>query len=93
MPQKFFALIILNRIKPHLDKHLREQQHGFRPKYSCNDLTCVLKHTGRSGNLLEETNEVRRKLYFVDFEKAFGSVDIAKLQKMLSHYGIPGKNH
>ena len=72
---KLYALTIINRLKLHLDRHLREQQHGFRPNRSCTDLIFVLKM------LLEENNEGRRKLYFVfiDFEKAFDSGDRAIL--------------
>ena len=84
IPGKLFALIILNRIKPHLDIHLHTAATQL-PSKPLLYLIFVLRI------LLEETNEVRRKLnlVFIDFEKAFDSVDRAILWKILAHYSIP----
>ena len=71
IPGKLFCIIILTRLQAALDPHLREEQHGFRPKRSCADLIFTLR------SMLEESNEWRQRLYilFVDFEKAFDSLD------------------
>ena len=67
IPGKIFSQIILRRIQAALDKHLRDEQHGFRPSRSCSDLIYVMRM------MIEECNEWNQKLYlvFVDFEKAF----------------------
>ena len=43
--------------------------------------------------LVEQTNEWNSPLYvnFIDYEKAFDSVDRETLWKLLRHYGIPEK--
>ena len=86
-PGKLFAQIILRRIQTALDSHLRDEQHGFRPSRSCTDLIYVLRI------MIEEFNEWRQKMYliFVDFEKAFDSIDRNSLWKILQYYGIPEK--
>ena len=87
IPGKLFSQIILRRIQTALDKHLRDEQHGFRPSRSCSDLIYVLRM------MIEECNEWRQKMYlvFVDFEKAFDSIHRDSLWNILRYYGIPEK--
>ena len=53
-----------------VDKKLRKEQAGFRPKRSTTEHIFILR------NILEQANEWRAGLYahFEDFEKAFDSV-------------------
>ncbi|XP_065571471.1 uncharacterized protein LOC136034258 [Artemia franciscana] len=71
IPAKLFTMIILGRLQAVFDPHLREEQHGFRPKRSCADLIFTMR------TMLEEYNGWRQSLYilFVDFEKVLDSVD------------------
>ena len=87
IPSKLLTHILLQRISSQLDRHLRDEQHGFRPNRSCADLIFTLRL------LTEESREWRSKIYmiFIDFEKAFDSVDRQSLWKILLHYGIPEK--
>ena len=85
IPGKLLSHIILSRIQRHLNEYLRDEQHGFRPNRSCTDLIFTLRM------LTEESCEWRNKLYmiFIDFEKAFDSLDRQSLWKLLRHFGIP----
>ena len=84
---KLLASIILQRLRKALDATLREEQHGFRTGRSCSDLIFVLRM------LVEESKEWNKKLYllFIDFEKAFDSVDRDCLWRVLKYYRIPEK--
>ena len=87
VPSKILASVILQRLRAALDSHLREEQHGFRPGRSCSDLIFILRL------MVEESREWNKKLYllFIDFEKAFDSVDRDTLWKILKYYGVPDK--
>ena len=87
VPSKILASVILQRLRAALDSHLREEQHGFRPGRSCSDLIFILRL------MVEESREWNKKLYllFIDFEKAFDSVDQDTLWKILKYYGVPDK--
>ena len=62
--------MLLERIKKGVDKKLRKEQAGFRPKRSTTEQIFTLR------NILEQTNVCMAGLYahVVDFEKAFDSV-------------------
>ena len=79
--------IILERMKDSLDDRLRDEQAGFRKERSCCDQIATLRI------IVKQTLEWNTGLYlvFVDFEKAFDSVDREVLWKILRHYGIPEK--
>ena len=87
IPGKVFNRVLLNRIKDAIDPQLREQQAGFRKNRSCTDQIAMLRI------ILEQSLEWNSPLYinFVDYEKAFDSVDRQTLWKLLRHYGIPEK--
>ncbi|XP_043922942.1 uncharacterized protein LOC122798228, partial [Protopterus annectens] len=87
VPGKVFNRILLERIKDTTDKKLREEQAGFRKNRSCSDQIATLRI------IVEQSVEWNSPLYinFVDFEKAFDSVDRETLWSLLKHYGIPTK--
>lgn len=87
IPGKVFNRILLNRMKEAVDPHLRDQQAGFRKERSCTDQIATLRI------ILEQSLEWNSPLYvnFLDYEKAFDSVDRQTLWKLLRHYGVPEK--
>ena len=86
VPGKVFR-IILERMKDMVDPMLRDQQAGFRQNRSCLDQIATLRI------IVEQSLEWNSSLYvnFVDYEKAFDSVDRKTLWKLLRHYGVPTK--
>ena len=87
VPGKVFCSIILGRIRKAIDEKLREEQAGFRLGRSCIDQIFALR------NVLEQCNEWQSPiiLNFVDFQKAFDSVDRNALWNILRVYGKPRK--
>ena len=87
MPGKVFNRVILERIKDAVDPQLRDQQAGFRKNRSCIDQIATLRI------IIEQSLEWNSSVYinFVDYEKAFDSVNRDTLWKLLRHYGIPIK--
>ena len=84
---KVLTWVILNRIKVAVDEVLRDEQVGFRKDRSCTDQIATLR-------IIEEQSiEWSSPLYllFVDFEKAFGSLDREAMWRILRHYGKPDK--
>ncbi|VDP37016.1 unnamed protein product [Schistosoma margrebowiei] len=78
---------MLNRMKDCVDAQLRDQQAGFRKDISCTDQIATLRI------IVEQSIEWNSSLYinFIDYEKAFDSVDRTTLWKLLRHYGVPQK--
>ena len=74
-------------MKDVVDPQLRDQQVGFRKYRSCVDQIATLRI------ILEQSLEWNSPLLmnFVDYEKAFDSVDRETLWKLLRHYGVPEK--
>ncbi len=87
IPGKVLSRIILDRLKTALDKKLREEQAGFRKDRSCTD------HIATMRIIIEQSSEWQTPLYavFVDFQKAFDSVDREVIWKLMNHYGFPRK--
>ena len=87
VPSKIFNRVILNRIKNAADPKLRDNQAGFRKNRSCKDQIATLRV------IVEQSLEWNTSLYinFIDYEKAFDSVDRNTLWKLLRHYGVPEK--
>lgn len=84
---KVFARIILNRMKTTTDEKLRDEQAGFRRNRSCIDQIATLRI------IVEQSLEWNSSLIinFIDFKKAFDSIDREILWKIMRHYGIPDK--
>ena len=87
IPGKVFTRILLERIKETVDGQLRDNQTGFRKNRSCTDQIAALRI------IVEQSIEWNSPLLvnFIDFEKAFDSIDRDTLWKLLRHYGIPPK--
>ena len=68
---KIISKLILDRIKDHLYSTIYREQAGFRPGSSCVD------HINTLRLIIEQSAEYQSDLHlvFVDFEKAFDSVD------------------
>ena len=84
---KVLRKIILERMTNALEGKLRDEQAGFRKERSCCNQIATLRI------MMEQILvwNTRRYMVFVDFEKAFDSVDRNVLWKILRHYGAPEK--
>ena len=74
-------------MKDSVDKTLRDEQAGFRPNRSCTAQIAPLRI------IVEQSVEWQSSLYinFIDFEKAFDSVNREGMWQLMRHYGIPSK--
>ena len=84
---KLYNKMILNRLVPFVGPLLRKNQNGFRRGgTTLSQILCLRR-------LLEEAQASNRDLalVFVDFSKAFDSVDREKMFEILKLYGIPDK--
>ena len=83
---KIYNKHILNRLLPHVDPLLRNNQNGFRSGRS------ILSQMLALHRIIEEMSHCNRDLalVFIDFSKAFDSVDRSMMFKILELYGIPG---
>ena len=82
---KLYNKMILNRMIPFVEPLLRHNQNGFiRGRSTLSQILCLRR-------LLEESQASNRDLamVFVDFSKAFDSVDREKMFEILGLYGIP----
>ena len=84
---KIYNKLILNRLIPHVDPLLRNNQNGFRAGRSTLSQILALRR------IIEEMSHCNRDLalVFIDFSKAFDSVDRSMMFKILQLYGIPGE--
>ena len=87
IPYKIYRILVLNRISKTVNTKLRENQCGFRANRSCIDQIFTLR------NILERAYEWRQPIItnFIDFEKAFDSIDHDSLWQIMAMYGIPKK--
>jgi hypothetical protein len=87
IPAKILSKLLLERMKTEIDKKLRKNQAGFRAGRSCSDQIITLRI------IIEQCLEMRKPciLNFIDYQKAFDSLDRNTLWKILAHYGVPKK--
>ena len=89
IPGKVLTRIIhvSERLKTALDKKLLDEQAGFHQDRSCTD------HIATMRIIIEQWLEWQSPLYsvFVDFQKAFDSIDREAIWKLIQHYGFPPK--
>ena len=86
---KLFTSIITKRIQDWAESNniIDEEQAGFRKGYSTIDNMFILQ------SIVQRYLNRKRKLYvaFVDFRKAFDTVDRSALWKVLEMYGMKGR--
>lgn len=84
---KVLSKIILYRIQGAIEDTIRGEQAGFRRGTSCVDQITSLRI------IVEESVEWRKPLFmtFVDFEKAFDSINRQFIWDALMHKGVPEK--
>ncbi len=84
---KAYNRILLNRIRDPIDSVLRTNQAGFRVGRSCIQQINILRR------IMEEAERKQRSLFitYVDFKKAFDSIDRSMMFAILRNYGIPEK--
>ena len=82
---KIYNRMILNRIRPVKDNLLRPGQNGFRQSRSTTSHILALRR------IVEEVLNHKKEavLIFIDFKKAFDSIDRNKMFQILLAYGIP----
>ena len=85
VPGKVLAQLLLSRIRDHLLSSQRPEQAGFTPKRSTTDRILGLRA------LIECRHEYQQKLIvaYVDFRKAFYSVNREALWELLRLRGVP----
>ncbi|KAH7721656.1 protein F28E10.3 [Aphelenchoides avenae] len=84
---KVFTKTILNRLTETLDSAQPPEQAGFRSVY------CTLDHLQTMSQLQEKAREFGRHLYivFVDYEKAFDSVEMNAVWNALDEQGVDAR--
>ena len=87
VPAKVFLRVIAKRIVDAIDHTLRKEQAGFRANEGCSDHIFTLR------NIIEQCIEWQHNIVinFVDFEKAFDSLDRDSMWEIMRSYGIPEK--
>jgi exonuclease III len=81
---KTFNKVLLRRVQPVLDPYLRSEQNGFRPlRGTCQQILALRRVI--EGATKFQTSAV---VVFVDFCKAFDSVDRRSLSKILAAYKV-----
>jgi len=82
---KVYNKILLARIRDHVDPILRRNQAGFRPGRSCAQQTHILRRIIESF----QSYQLPLTITFIDFKKAFDSINRKVMFSILRHYGIP----
>jgi Reverse transcriptase (RNA-dependent DNA polymerase)/Endonuclease/Exonuclease/phosphatase family len=87
IPGKVLASIILKRIQGAVDDNLRQQQAGFRKSRSCCEQIFTLRQ------IIEKcvAGNTNILVNFIDFKKAFDSIQRPAVWNILAQYGIPAK--
>ena len=82
---KIYNCCLLNRVRPVIDKVLRPNQNGFRKGRSTTSHILALRR------IVEElkNHNMEAVLTFIDFCKAFDSIDCGRMFQILEAYGIP----
>ena len=81
---KLFSTMLYRRLQPSLDKELPKDQAGFRKKFGTVD------HLHAFAQIQEKTSEWNVELWtcFLDFQKAFDSVEHAAIWQALERQGV-----
>ena len=84
---KVLNRVILNRVYDEISSHLQPFQAGFRRGISCTEQTHIIRRT------LEQYHQknISTVIKFIDFKKAFDSINRDTMWIILRYYGIPDK--
>ena len=84
---KILLMVLLNRLKQYLDPYLAEGQAGFRKDRSTIHQILILRL------LAEKAKRNGKKIYncFIDFQKAFDTVEHKVIWAVLRSYGVDNK--
>ena len=84
---KLFTKILTNRISKLMDENQPPEQAGFRAKFS------TIDHIHTISQIIEKTQEFQLQIYmaFIDFRKAFDSVEHAKIIDALEKINVHPK--
>ena len=84
---KVLGRMIITRIQDGIDNKLRQEQACFKKGRGTTEQIFILR------NIIEQCIEWNASLYvyFVDFEKAFDSVDRSVVWRIMRIYSIPEK--
>ena len=77
--------MVLNRIQPILDLLLQSNQNGFRPGRSTTAQILTLRR------IIEAARNLPAVIKFIDFRKAFDSINRRKMLQILKAYGVPAQ--
>ena len=82
---KIYNKLLLNRIKPVMEKILRINQNRFRQNRGTEAQILTLRR------IIEGIKDKNLKavLLFIDFRKAFDSIHREKMRNILKYYGLP----
>ena len=82
---KIYNTLLLNRLRPEIEKLLRKNQNGFRRNRSTTSQILTVRR------IIEGVKDrnLQAVLLFVDFSKAFDSVNRGKMEQILIAYGVP----
>ena len=82
---KIYNRCLLNRIRPVIDRVLRPNQNGFRKDCSTSSHILALRR------IVEELKNYKKEavISFIDFRKAFDSINRNTMFEILLAYGIP----
>lgn len=84
---KVYNKALLNRIYDPVNSKLTSNQAGFRKNMSCTQQICALRR------IIEGANNKQLPLIttFIDFQRAFDSINRETIWKILRYYGVPEK--
>ena len=81
---KIYNALVCNRIELKIEKILWKNQNGFqRNRSTTSEILTIRRILGVHAKNLEAT------LLFIDFSKAFDSIDRQKMEQILLTYGLP----
>jgi hypothetical protein len=85
---KLFHLIIMRRIRRALDPWISPTQNAYRPSRSCQQHIVA---ASAMHQLASNHKDYELHMLFVDFSKAFDSVDRTAIEQCLKWWNIPGE--
>ena len=84
---KILSNILLSRLIPYAKEIIGDHQCGFRCKRSTIDhILCIRQKLDKKWEYNEQVHQL-----FIDFKKAYDSVSMEVLYKILLEFGIPRK--